>query len=195
MQISGSHSKPNKALKKSIESISGKQWDMEQVQVPQQNEGESCGYRMLSNLIKVIKGPKIQWEKDKERNRLHYYLYRKITQTFKDNQIKRKQKGKRKTREEQEEQEEVEEEQGQQRQKRNKKDNTENKKRKQISQRNKEPERERKEKEEKNTKSKKEGKKERSSKDRREKSSAIALDLALIGMAGLEWRTCSPTRS
>ena len=121
VQISGSHSKPNKALKKSIESTSGKQWDMEQV--PQQDEGESCGYRMLSNLSKVING---QWERDKERNRLIYFL--EIAQTLKDNQIKRKQKGKRKTREEEEEQEEIEEEQGQQRQKRNKKDNTKNKK-------------------------------------------------------------------
>ena len=58
VQISDSHSKPHKALKKSIQSISGKQWDMEQVQVPQQDEGESCGYRMLSNLSKVIKGQK-----------------------------------------------------------------------------------------------------------------------------------------
>ena len=70
VQISGSHSKPNKALKKSIESISGKQWDMEQVPVPQQDEGESCGCRMLSNLSKVIKGQKIQWGKEKERSRL-----------------------------------------------------------------------------------------------------------------------------
>jgi Ulp1 family protease len=57
VQISGSHSKPNEALKASLESISGKQWDMEQVQVPQQDEGESYRYRMLSNLNKVIKGP------------------------------------------------------------------------------------------------------------------------------------------
>ena len=58
VQISGSHSKPNKALKQSIESISGKQWDMEQVPVPQQDEGESSGCRMLSNLSKVVRGQK-----------------------------------------------------------------------------------------------------------------------------------------
>ena len=43
VQISNSHSKPHKALKESIESISGRQWSMEQIQVPQQDEGESCG--------------------------------------------------------------------------------------------------------------------------------------------------------
>ena len=67
---------------------------MEQIQVPQQNEGESCGYRILSNLSKVIKGQKIQLEKDKERNRPYYYL--EIAQTLKDNQIKEKRKGKEK---------------------------------------------------------------------------------------------------
>ena len=81
---------------------------------------------MLSNLSKVIKGQKIQWERDKECNRLYYYL--EIAQTLKDNQIKRKQKRKRKIREEEEKREEIEEEQGQQRQKRNKKDTTGNKK-------------------------------------------------------------------
>ena len=60
-----SHSKPHEALKKSIESITRKQWSMEQIQVPQQDEEESCGYRMLSNLSKVIKGQRIQWEREK----------------------------------------------------------------------------------------------------------------------------------
>ena len=69
---------------------------MGQIHVPQQDEGESCGIRMLSNLIKVIKGQRIQWGKDKERNRLYYYL--EIAQTLKDNQIKRKQKRKRRRR-------------------------------------------------------------------------------------------------
>ena len=96
VQISGSHSKPNKALKISLESISGKQWNMEQVQVPQQNEGESCGYRMLSNLSKVIKGQEIQWEGDEERNRLYYYL--EIAHPLKDNQIKEDRKEKEKGR-------------------------------------------------------------------------------------------------
>ena len=32
VQISGSHSKPNKALKASLESMSGRQWQMKQVQ-------------------------------------------------------------------------------------------------------------------------------------------------------------------
>ena len=96
--ISGSHSKPNEALKASLESISGKQWHVKQVQVPQKDEGESCGYRMLSNLSKVIKGQEIQRERGKERNRLYYYF--EIAQTLKDNQIKGKQRGKRKTREE-----------------------------------------------------------------------------------------------
>ena len=114
---------------------------MEQVQVPQQNEGGSCRYRMLSNLSEVIKGQRIQEERKKERNRLYYYL--EIAQTLKDNQIKSKQwrEEKRKRREEEEEgkeeQEEIEEEQ-KQRRKRNRRDNAENKKRNSISQGNKE---------------------------------------------------------
>ena len=65
---------------------------MGQVPVPQKDEGESCGYRMLSNLIKIIKGQEIQRERDKERNRLYYYL--EIAKPLKDNQIKRNQKRK-----------------------------------------------------------------------------------------------------
>ena len=95
---------------------------MEQVLVPQQDKGESCGYRMLSNLNKVIKGQGIQGGRE-ERNRLYYYL--EIAQTLKDNQVKRhqrrKQKRKRKEEEEEEEgeeeeveQEEIEKEQKQQ---------------------------------------------------------------------------------
>ena len=73
-----------------MEDITGEQWNMEQIPVPQQDEGESCGYRMLSNLNKIVKGQEIRNEKDKERNRLYYYL--EIAQTLKDNQIKRSQK-------------------------------------------------------------------------------------------------------
>ena len=54
----------------------------------------------------------------------------------------------------------------------------------------------RKKKEERNTKNKNGGKKKQNGKDMRRKNSThIALDLALIRMAGLEWRTRSPTRS
>ena len=94
-----SHSNPHKALKKSIEDTTGKQWSTEQILVPQQDEGESCGYRMLSNLSKVTKGQEIQREREKESNRLYYYL--EIAQTPKDNQIKRNQK--KKTKKEREE--------------------------------------------------------------------------------------------
>ena len=59
--------------------------------------GRKCGYRMLSNLSKAIKGQEIQQERAKDRNRLYCYL--KITQTLKDNQLKRKQRGEKKTRE------------------------------------------------------------------------------------------------
>ena len=34
VQISGSHKKPNEVLKKSLESITEKQWQIEQVHVP-----------------------------------------------------------------------------------------------------------------------------------------------------------------
>ena len=128
VQISGSHSKPNEALNTSLEIITEKQWQVERVQVPQQDEGESCGYRMLSNLSKVIKGRVIQQERANDRNRLYYYL--EIARTLKDNQIRRKQRGKRKTRKEGEERGRIEEEQQQQHQKRSKQDNIGNKKRK-----------------------------------------------------------------
>ena len=54
--IGGSHKKPNEVIKTSLESIRGENWQTEQVQVPQQDEGESCGYKMLSYLNKVVKG-------------------------------------------------------------------------------------------------------------------------------------------
>ena len=81
---------------------------MEQIPVPQQDEGESCGYRMSDNLNKTVKGQEIRREKDKERNRLYYYL--EIAQTLKDNQIKRSQNRKRKRGEEEREEEELEQE-------------------------------------------------------------------------------------
>ena len=70
--------------------------------VPRTKEGESCGYRMLSTLDKVIKGQRIQRGREKECNRFYYSL--EIAQTLKDNQIKRsqKRKQKRKTKEEEE---------------------------------------------------------------------------------------------
>ena len=130
-----SHKKPHNALKKSMEDITGEQWNMEQILVPQQDEGESCGYRVLSNLSKIIKGQEICREKDKEHNRLYYYL--EIAQTLKDNQIKRSQSRKRKRKREDEEkegeeleQERMEEEHKQQSRKRNKEDNVEGKKQK-----------------------------------------------------------------
>ena len=67
--------------------------------MPQQDEGDSCGYRMLRYLNKVIKGQTIQHDRVKDRSRLCYYL--EIAQTLKDNQIKRKQRRKGKVREKQ----------------------------------------------------------------------------------------------
>ena len=58
--------------KATVEDITGEQWNMEQVPVPQQDEGGSCGYRVLSNLNEVIKGQGIQGGGE-ERNRLYYY--------------------------------------------------------------------------------------------------------------------------
>ena len=58
-----SHKEPHNALKRSIEDITREQWNMEQIPVPQQDEGESCGYRMLSNLSKVTKGQEIRRER------------------------------------------------------------------------------------------------------------------------------------
>ena len=76
---------------------------------------------MLGNLsLQAIKGQEVQWERDKERSRLYYYL--DIAQTLQDKQIKRKQKGKGRTREEREESEEIEAELHQQNQKRSKKE-------------------------------------------------------------------------
>ena len=76
-----------------MESITGEKWETEQAQVPQQDEGESCGYRMLCYLQRVVKGQTIQQEQAEDRNRLYYYL--EIAQTLKDNQIKRRQRRKR----------------------------------------------------------------------------------------------------
>ena len=72
-----SHKEPHIALKKSIEDITGKQWNMEQIPVPQQDEGESCGYRMLSNLNKIVKGQEIRSEKDKERKAYIHMISRR----------------------------------------------------------------------------------------------------------------------
>ena len=118
IQISGSHKKLNENLKTSLESITEEKWQIEQIEVPQQDEGESCGYRMLSYLSKIIKGQIIHRERAKDRNRLHYYL--EIAQTLKDNQIKRTQRKKRKARGKEEEEREEEEMQEQHRQKRSK---------------------------------------------------------------------------
>ena len=74
IQIGGSHKRPNEMMKISLESITEENWQIEQVQVPQQDEGESCGYRMLSYPNKVMKGQTIQHERAKDRNRLYYYL-------------------------------------------------------------------------------------------------------------------------
>ena len=93
---------------------------------------------MLSNLSKVIKGRVIQQERANDRNRLYYYL--EIARTLKDNQIRRKQRGKRKMRKEGEERGRIEEEQQQQHQKRSKQDNIGNKKRKSTSMEEKEAE-------------------------------------------------------
>ena len=105
-------------MKTSLESITEENWQIEQVQVPQQDEGESCGYRVLSYLNKVTKGQIIQHERAKDQNRLYYYL--EIAQTLKDNQIKTKQKRKRKIREKGRVEEEEEEQQQQQQQKKTK---------------------------------------------------------------------------
>ena len=128
-----SHKEPNITLKESMEDITGEQWNMEQIPVPQQDEGESCGYRMLSNLNKIVKGQEIHREEDKESNRLYYYL--EIAQTLKDNQIKRSQNRKRKRGEEEKGEEELEQEEDREEQERQgkkgkKDDNTEKKKQK-----------------------------------------------------------------
>ena len=134
-----SHKEPNIKLKESMEDITGEQWNMEQIPVPQQDEGESCGYRMLSNLNKIVKGQEIHREEDKESNRLYYYL--EIAQTLKDNQIKRSQNRKRKRGEEEKGEEELEQEEDREEQERQgkrgkKDDNTEKKKQKKRKQEN-----------------------------------------------------------
>ena len=134
-----SHKEPNITLKESMEDITGEQWNMEQIPVPQQDEGESCGYRMLSNLNKIVKGQEIHREEDKESNRLYYYL--EIAQTLKDNQIKRSQNRKRKRGEEEKGEEELEQEEDREEQERQgkkgkKEDNTEKKKQKKRKQEN-----------------------------------------------------------
>ena len=73
IQIGGSHKRPNEIMKTSLESITEENWQIEQVQVPQKDEGESCGYRVLSYLNKVTKGQIIQHERASDRNRLYYY--------------------------------------------------------------------------------------------------------------------------
>ena len=155
---------------------------------------------MLSNLNKVIKGQGIQRGKEKEHNRLYYYL--EIAQTFKDNQIKRNQKRKQKRKrkeneeeeeeEEQEEIEEIEEEQKQKHKKRSKQNNNENKKRNRRNLEDKGQEKEGGEEEEQKRR-KKQSKKEEDTRCRnKKKENSIRIAL---GVAGLEWRTCSPTRS
>ena len=100
LQISGSHKKPNDILKTSLESMTEEKWQIEQIleyKYPNKMKGiEGCGCRMLSYLSKVVKGQVIQHEHSKDRNRLYCYL--QIVQTLKDNQIKRKQRRKRKVR-------------------------------------------------------------------------------------------------
>ena len=67
--------KPNEVIKMSLEGITGEKGkQLVQAQVPQQDEGESCGYRTLSYLNKVVnlKGQTIQQERAKCRNRLYY---------------------------------------------------------------------------------------------------------------------------
>jgi hypothetical protein len=55
---------------------------------------------MPSNLSRVTKGQEIRRGREKEHNRLYYYL--EIAQTLKDNQIKRNQKRKQKRKREEE---------------------------------------------------------------------------------------------
>ena len=62
--IKAGHKKANVQLQDSIEEILGEEqqhkWKLEQVQVPQQNERESCGYRMMYNLDKICSGEDIE---------------------------------------------------------------------------------------------------------------------------------------
>ena len=62
--IKGGHKKANEKLQTSIEEILGEEqqyrWRMEHVQVPQQNEKESCGYRMMHNLDRICSGKNIE---------------------------------------------------------------------------------------------------------------------------------------
>ena len=58
------HKKANEKLQNSIEEILGEEqqhkWKIEHVQVPQQNEKASCGYRMMYNLDKICSGENIE---------------------------------------------------------------------------------------------------------------------------------------
>jgi len=60
----GGHQKANEKLQNSIEEILEEEqqyrWRMEHVQVPQQNEKESCGYRMMYNLDRICSGKNIE---------------------------------------------------------------------------------------------------------------------------------------
>ena len=58
------HKKANERLQNSIEEILGEEqqnkWKIEQIHVPQQDDKESCGYRMMYNLDKICSGKNIE---------------------------------------------------------------------------------------------------------------------------------------
>ena len=58
------HKKANEKLQNSIEEILGEEqqnkWKIEQIHVPQQDDKESCGYRMMYNLDKICSGKNIE---------------------------------------------------------------------------------------------------------------------------------------
>ena len=62
--IKGGHKKANEKLQSSIEEILREEqqhrWRVEHVKVPQQNEKESCGYRMMHNLDRICRGENIE---------------------------------------------------------------------------------------------------------------------------------------
>ena len=60
----GAHKNANEKLQNSIEGIFGEEqqdrWRIEHIQVPQQNDRESCGYRMMYNLERMCSGKDIK---------------------------------------------------------------------------------------------------------------------------------------
>ena len=80
-------------LKESVEKVlNAKQkhrWTSEQMQVPPQTEGESCGYRMLYNINRVCEQRKIQ-AIDREETALEGYMIEMIRMMLNKHQDRQK---------------------------------------------------------------------------------------------------------